>query len=467
MKQSYVPTTLNEFLNESKSFVLKRKYGERQPISVGSTGPIRNQILSYVNENQKVSRNDLRKFILGLNEGKARPAAASMWIKRNEKYFVTESKNGVTYYKLSDLGRRLATKIQPAQNTTISESFRNRRNGGCGCGNGHIKPGRRMNEDCTCDDDEDQVGKFRGFGRNSRFTDAEVAEPTDEPIFFRGRNRNEEPEESEEEIRPRGSYRRGDFTDKRTGKPGLYDRNLAEEDEPEEPTEEHKDFDDDDDEIGTYLRRKQLDRDMDESFEARRRKVKRIVENIRNRRAQLLKEEEEAKETEETEKEPLEEKKEKEEEVETPEEPTEEPKDKSEDDETKEYDDETKSDEDEDENKVEITEFVITVDNADDAIKELEDKKVVAEKVIDEDGNEIEGQIKVSAEYWDDLKSWLEDKGVNIEEMFGGEISTEDNEETSEPAEEPTEDKGSDEDILSFLNDDNEEENKEPEEPKE
>jgi hypothetical protein len=43
-KKSYVPVTLNEFLNESKSITLKRKYGERQPVVVGANAPLRNSL---------------------------------------------------------------------------------------------------------------------------------------------------------------------------------------------------------------------------------------------------------------------------------------------------------------------------------------------------------------------------------------------------------------------------------------
>jgi hypothetical protein len=93
MKQTYVPVTLDQYLNESKTITLKRGYGERKPVVVGSTAPIRNQILSYVAENQRVAKTDLKRFIAGLNEGSKNPnASAIMWLKRNSHFFVTESK---------------------------------------------------------------------------------------------------------------------------------------------------------------------------------------------------------------------------------------------------------------------------------------------------------------------------------------------------------------------------------------
>ena len=51
-------------------------------------------------------------------------------------------------------------------------------------------------------------------------------------------------------------------------------------------------------------------------------------------------------------------------------------------------------------------------------------------------GDEAEGQIKVSADNWEALKGWLEGKGVDVAEMFGGEIEVEDGEEEAEEGEE-------------------------------
>jgi len=125
MKKQYVPVTLQDFINESKTMTLKRGYGERKSVVVGSVAPLRNQVLSFVAESVKVSRNELRKFISGLNETNS-PAATSMWLKRNAQYFITESKNGITYYKLSTVGQRLANRFSTIENTEVSEGFRER-----------------------------------------------------------------------------------------------------------------------------------------------------------------------------------------------------------------------------------------------------------------------------------------------------------------------------------------------------
>lgn len=127
MNTNYVSKTLNEFMNESKSITLKRKYGERPTISAGTNAPLRNQVLSYVAESGSVSKIDLKKFILGLKEEGSTPAAANMFIKRNAKYFITESRNGITYFKLSNLGQRLVNHLIPKENANLSESFKNKR----------------------------------------------------------------------------------------------------------------------------------------------------------------------------------------------------------------------------------------------------------------------------------------------------------------------------------------------------
>ena len=122
MKKSYVPTTLGQYLNENKSITLTRKYGEKQPVVVGSRAPMRNAVLSYVAENAKVSRVNLKRFIAGLNETSKNPAAAAnMWLKRNQRFFESTTAGGVTTYKLSKLGEKLVNVIQPQTTGALSE----------------------------------------------------------------------------------------------------------------------------------------------------------------------------------------------------------------------------------------------------------------------------------------------------------------------------------------------------------
>jgi hypothetical protein len=127
MKKNYVPTSLDQYLNENKSITLTRQYGNKPAEVVGSRAPLRNQVLAYVMENVKVTRTELKKFIAGLNETSKNPnAAANMWFKRNEKFFISESKGGVTSYKLSKLGEKLVNTLAPKQQVApLSESDEN------------------------------------------------------------------------------------------------------------------------------------------------------------------------------------------------------------------------------------------------------------------------------------------------------------------------------------------------------
>ena len=121
-RKSYVPTTLGQYLNENKSITLTRKYGEKQPVVVGSRAPMRNAVLSFVSENAKVSRVSLKRFIAGLNETSKNPAAAAnMWLKRNQRFFESTTASGVTTYKLSKLGEKLVHVIQPQTTGALSE----------------------------------------------------------------------------------------------------------------------------------------------------------------------------------------------------------------------------------------------------------------------------------------------------------------------------------------------------------
>lgn len=326
MKKNYVPITLESFLSESKSITLKRGYGKREPIVVGAKAPLRNQILTFVSESQKVSKVELKRFIAGLNETSKNPiAAANMWIKRNAKFFVTENKNGITYFKLSNIGKRLANRLTPV---SISESEKNIRT--------------HLNEQ----------------GPKNRFDDFD---------------------EDELKVKP-GSY---DFIDRKKGyaRPGIYDLEECEEDE------------------------------MDE---AQKERIKKIIENIKAKRNKKLNEEDdEEKAKDELTFDDLD----------------------LEDEEKPKGEDEEKLEPEDEEDKVEITEFIITVDDVDEAIGELSELEVTAEQVVDEEGENIEDQIKVSADDWEALRGWLEEKGVDIEEMFGGEIEVEDEEKPEEDLE--------------------------------
>lgn len=121
-KTNYVSTSLGAYLNENRSITLTRKYGKTPSKVVGSRAPLRNKVLAFIAENKRVSQKSLKKFIRNINEGKSTVSAINMWISRNKSYFITESKTGGTYYKLSPLGKKLArlTPLSESKNQKMT-----------------------------------------------------------------------------------------------------------------------------------------------------------------------------------------------------------------------------------------------------------------------------------------------------------------------------------------------------------
>lgn len=102
--------TYDEFLNEA-IVVVKRKYTEAHPQRVVSNyAPVREKILSFVNEKGKVSEEELSIFLKMMNEETGGKTSAS-WVKANSKYFKLEKDSGIKYYTLSAEGKRIHEKI--------------------------------------------------------------------------------------------------------------------------------------------------------------------------------------------------------------------------------------------------------------------------------------------------------------------------------------------------------------------
>ena len=485
MKKTYVPVTLNAFLNESKTITLKRKYGERQPVVVGSNAPLRNQVLSFLSENNKVSKIKLKKFIAGLNESSKNPvAAANMWIKRNEKFLIKENRNGVTYYKLSGIGKRLAGNLTHTNQISESEELNIRRK------LESKKPSILREARIPVGDElqnltQNQVTKLgKGdegyftnpnngtFSNRYRLDDGQIVEvdPDGSAYFITGEDiqgggpvNYMTPAESQEEFnnldpsqvtqinRGDDGYSDDQYTDVFNNRYRLDDGRIVEvspNGSARIVNESHESENNNDDNYDFVDRKKgfnrpglyddvdekcEVDEDEEDSLdESTKRKIKTLIENLKSKKSKKLNEDifDDEKESKKS-------------------------KDSDSDDVDFSFDELTFDDLDledeekpegaegedlenldevpeelpldsEDDDKVEITEFVITVDDVDEATTELTELDVDVENALDEEGEPIENQIKVSAENWDSLKGWLEDKGVDIEEMFGGTIEVED-----------------------------------------
>lgn len=461
-KSKYVSSSLNEYIGESKTITLKRKYGERAPVTVGTNAPIRNQVLSYVAESGTISKTDLKKYILGLREGGVSVAAANMFIKRNAKYFVTENVDGTTYFKLSNLGKRLVNRFTKTENVDVSESVKEARES-------FSKILENVEEDINEQDEEefevpgdeevdviddegpaeeidyeDETEEIESKAKEVETDQFEYEEDDDKITLTYYKNPEGREEEGEEELEePEDETREYDFMDK--GKPGIYDEG---EEEIEESVQEevvegmkaqfvihnlagkkksklggkldpklHNLLDDNQDkdekeianfdkEITEEVEDKEEMGDLNEEI---RERMKEIIENMKNRESEG--EEPVNEEVEEPKEEVNEEVEETTEEVNEAEEPSEADELSDEDlddidlEDEEEVDEEEPSLEGEDEvEKVEITEFILTVDDVDQAIEELEELGVGAEKVPIE-----EPEVEVPAEIEDEEELDLEE----------------------------------------------------------
>lgn len=106
---------LDHFLNERATMQVKRKYAQYDSIKVGKHAPVRNNILSFVNEKGCCSKNDLMEYIKSKNE-ELGSTTSTKWISKNMKYLVCKTnESGEKTYKLSKLGKRVIAA------STISE----------------------------------------------------------------------------------------------------------------------------------------------------------------------------------------------------------------------------------------------------------------------------------------------------------------------------------------------------------
>lgn len=107
--------SFEEFLLEGH-IVVKRKYTEAHPEKkVGSKGPIRERILSFLDEHGSVSKKDMMEFIAGLNE-ETGGKTSRKWLNKNTHLVIVKEHDGEKTYSLSKTGKRLHEKIIKAAN---------------------------------------------------------------------------------------------------------------------------------------------------------------------------------------------------------------------------------------------------------------------------------------------------------------------------------------------------------------
>ena len=429
-KKKYCPTTLNEYLNESKSITLKRKYGDKDPVTVGTHAPMRNQVLSYVAENVKVNRTDLKKFISNLNEGNGSPAATSMWLKRNADFFIIENKNNQIYFKLSNLGKRLAARLAPSELLeTKTKKYDFLDDGKPGL---HDEEKNADLEECGVDEEEELSEESKK--RIKRIVEHMRANRLNEQD---DKDKDKDDELSDEDLDKEDEEAADETDDEVEVDDEVVDDEVVDDEVvDDEVVDDEVEIEDEQVEIESFI----ITVDDVESALAELEELGITAERVTAEDSELEGgvSDVEIDDLEDTE-------------VEGSElddlgdvgdeddfnlsldgEIEGEPEEAEVDQELNDAEDETDEFEPDQEGGQKPAEDLVDV--GDEELEGTEDVEDVADDVeaIDsEEADDLSGeefeedQIKVSAENWDAFKGWLEDKGVDIEEMFGGEIEVE------------------------------------------
>ena len=122
--------SLNDFINEGRTFQAKRKYKDYDSVHVGTNAPIRTAILGFVNEKGCCTESELKEFIKVKNEGTILNykkgdkvgRTSTAWIKSNERFFKkSTNESGEVTYKLSYLGKKVISQGTLTEGKKISE----------------------------------------------------------------------------------------------------------------------------------------------------------------------------------------------------------------------------------------------------------------------------------------------------------------------------------------------------------
>jgi hypothetical protein len=103
--------SFQEFMLNESRVVVKRKYTEAYPErAVSDRAPMREKILSFVNEKGRVSHKEMINFFKTVNEESGRNVSRK-WLNKNTAYFKIAERNGEKIYRLSAMGRRVHESI--------------------------------------------------------------------------------------------------------------------------------------------------------------------------------------------------------------------------------------------------------------------------------------------------------------------------------------------------------------------
>jgi hypothetical protein len=120
-----------EFLTESEiegieeiyeRVQIKRKYGEYSSYQVNKGAPVRNRIVEFVGK-RFVTEDELKNFLIRLEEERGNAIDQRKWFSRNQKYFESFQNRGQKVWTLSKFGKRVFEFIiKTGQQKQINES---------------------------------------------------------------------------------------------------------------------------------------------------------------------------------------------------------------------------------------------------------------------------------------------------------------------------------------------------------
>ena len=102
-------------IDEQKLVVLKRKYNDYPEKRISLVTPVRQRVLKFVAEKEKVTREELQEFFKQFNEETGRNTTFK-WFRTNSKLFKFVKEDGINYFRLSKLGEKVLQKTEVNEN---------------------------------------------------------------------------------------------------------------------------------------------------------------------------------------------------------------------------------------------------------------------------------------------------------------------------------------------------------------
>jgi len=121
-ESSETEETYFEIIGEGKLATVKRQYRDNPAKTVQIATPVRNKILSYVSENEKVTRSQFIEFLKQTNEETGRKTSFA-WVRKNAHFFkvVEDKETKEKFYTLSAFGKRVLSRTTVNENVSADD----------------------------------------------------------------------------------------------------------------------------------------------------------------------------------------------------------------------------------------------------------------------------------------------------------------------------------------------------------